>query len=66
MTNSIRNRFYLYVLYAALAIMFWFFDLEILAWIFAALVILPLIIGGLILIWKSFPSPSVGRPDKDD
>lgn len=50
MRKAIRKRLSLYMLYAALAIMFWFFDLEILSWIFAAFFILPLIIGGGILI----------------
>lgn len=54
MRKQIRNRFYLYVLYAALAIMFWFFDLMILAWIFAGLFILPVIIGGGILLLQFF------------
>lgn len=64
MKKQYYNRLSRIVLCAALAFMFWIFDLTILAWVFGALVILPIVIGGLILIGKEIPHPQ--RPDKND
>lgn len=52
MTKQIRKRFWRIVLFAALALMFWLFDLTILAWVFGALVIIPLVAGGIILAFQ--------------
>jgi hypothetical protein len=57
MKKQYQNRLSRIVLCAALAFMFWLFDLTILAWVFGALVILPIVIGGLILIGKEIPHP---------
>jgi hypothetical protein len=49
MRKSIKNRFWKIILFAALALMFWFFDLTLLAWVFGVLVIIPLVFG--FLLW---------------
>lgn len=48
MRKSSKKRFWRIVLFAALALMFLFFDLTVLAWVFGAFVIIPLIAGGVI------------------
>ena len=53
MRKSTKKRFWRIVLFAALALMLWLFDLTILAWVFAALVLLPVLIGGLIWLVQS-------------
>jgi hypothetical protein len=53
MTKSLKNRFARLVLFAALALMFWLFDLTFLAWMFGAMVILPFIGGAIIWMFKS-------------
>ena len=53
MRKSTKKRFWRIVLFAALALMLWLFDLTILAWLFAALVLLPVLIGGVIWAFQS-------------
>lgn len=48
MRKSTKKRFWRIVLFAALALMFLFFDLTVLAWVFGAFVIIPLIAGAVI------------------
>ncbi len=56
MRKSTKKRLARIVLFAALAIMFWLFDLTWLAWIFGGLVLLPILIGGVIWSVKSTKS----------
>jgi hypothetical protein len=53
MKKQYHNRLSRIVLCAALALTFWLFDLTFLAWMFGAMVILPLIIGAVIWMFKS-------------
>ncbi|MBW2961282.1 hypothetical protein [Mesonia aestuariivivens] len=53
MRRSSKKRLARIVFFAALALMLWLFDLTILAWVFAALVLLPVLIGGVIWFVKS-------------
>ncbi|WP_299153083.1 hypothetical protein [uncultured Christiangramia sp.] len=55
MRKAIRNRFWKIILFAALALMFWFFDLTLLAWIFGVLVIIPLLAGAIIWAFQKKP-----------
>ena len=48
MKKVILKRLSYYAFYAALAGTFWLFDLTILAWIFSALVLIPVLIGGCV------------------
>jgi len=50
MKKALLKRLSYYAFYAALAGMFWLFDFTILAWVFGALVILPLLIGFTIIL----------------
>lgn len=65
MRTSTKNRFWRLILCAALALMFWLFDLTTLAWVFASLVLGPMILGGIIWGFSSLGPPSL-RPDKND
>lgn len=53
MTKQYKPRIARIIFFAALAVMFWIFDLTTLAWIFTALFVLPFLIGGIVWIWKS-------------
>jgi len=53
MRTTTKKRFWRIVLFAALALMFWLFDLTILAWVFGAFVIIPVLIGGVIWMVQS-------------
>jgi len=53
MRKSSKKRFWRIVVFAALALMFLFFDLTVLAWIFGAMVLLPVLIGGVIWMVQS-------------
>ena len=67
MRKSIRNRLAIYLLYAALALMFFFFDLDLLGWLFGTMFVVPLIIGFLIMIWKIvFRNQVVEDEEEDD
>ena len=66
MRKAIRNRLGIYLLYAALAIMFFFFDLDLLGWLFGIMFVVPLIIGFVIMIWKIVFRNEVVEDDDDD
>lgn len=52
MRQITKNRFWKLMLFAALALMFWLFNLTTLAWIFGAFVIGPLILGAVLWMFK--------------
>ena len=66
MRNSIRNRLGMYLLYAALAIMFFFFDLDLLGWLFLIMFVIPLTIGFSIMMYQFFSSKETEEEDEDD
>ena len=59
MRKDTKQRLYRIFLFAALALMFWLFDLTWLAWIFGVLVIIPLVAGGIIWAFQKHPERGV-------
>lgn len=53
MRKETKDRLNRIILYAFLALMFWFFDLTVLAWFFGILVLIPIIAGAIIWTYQS-------------